>query len=50
MTPKTRSMTLFAEVAPCQLVFKKVLEKFFDGKMDEISVSCKDYGRTSEPS
>ena len=28
-------MTLFAEVAPCQPVFKKVLEKFFDGEMDE---------------
>ena len=33
---KLRScMTLFAEVAPEQPVFRNVLEKFYDGEMDE---------------
>ena len=33
---KLRScMTLFAEVAPDQPVFRNVLEKFYDGEMDE---------------
>ena len=32
---KLRScMTLFAEVAPEQPVFRSVLEKFYDGEMD----------------
>ena len=32
------SMTLFAEAAPEIEVFQKVLDKFFDGKKDEMTL------------
>ena len=31
-------MTLFAEIAPNEKVFQKVLDKFFDGKKDENTI------------
>ncbi len=33
------SMTLFVEAAPDEMVFQKVLDKFYDGKKDERTVS-----------
>lgn len=33
------SMTLFDEAAPDEIVFQKVLDKFYDGKKDERTVS-----------
>lgn len=33
------SMTLFVEAAPDEIVFQKVLDKFYDGKKDERTVS-----------
>ena len=33
------SMTLFAEAAPDEMVFQKVLNKFYDGKKDERTIS-----------
>lgn len=33
------SMTLFAETAPDEMVFQKVLNKFYDGKKDERTIS-----------
>ena len=33
------SMTLFVEAAPDEIVFQKVIDKFFDGEKDERTVS-----------